>query len=89
MKKEIYNISIKELTKISTLWSLFIGVILAVIGFGLLSGPEYLEVTAKIYIYAPIYMTFFGFLSALFSAASYNFYAKKFGGIVVELKDVD
>ena len=54
MKKEIYNISIKELTKISTLWSLFIGIILAVIGFGLLSGPEYLEVTAKIYIYAPI-----------------------------------
>ena len=51
MKKEIYNISIKELTKISTLWSLFIGVILAVIGFGLLSGPEYLKVTAIIYIY--------------------------------------
>ena len=89
MKKEIYNISIKELTKISTLWSLFIGVILAVIGFGLLSGPEYLEMTAIIYIYAPIYMTFLGFLSAFFSAASYNFYAKKFGGIVVELKDVD
>ena len=89
MKKEIYNISIKELTKISTLWSLFIGVILAVFGFGLLSGPEYLKVTAIIYIYAPIYMTFFGFLSALLSAASYNFYAKKFGGIVVELKDVD
>ena len=89
MKKEIYNISIKELTKISTLWSLFIGVILAVIGFGLLSGPEYWKVTAIIYIYAPIYMTFFGFLSALLSAVSYNFYAKKFGGIVIELKDVD
>ena len=89
MKKEITKISIKELTKISTLWSLLIGVILAVFGFGLLSGPEYLEVTAKIYIYAPIYMTFFGFLSAFFSAASYNFYAKKFGGIVIELKDIN
>ena len=89
MKKEITKISIKELAKISTLWSLFIGVILAVVGFGLLSGPEYLKMTAIIYLYGPIYMTFFGFLSAVFSAASYNFYAKKFGGIVVELKDAD
>ena len=89
MKKEITNISIKELVNISTLWSLFIGIILAVIGLVLLSGPEYLKMTAIIYLYAPIYMTFFGFLSAFLSAASYNFYAKKFGGIVVELRDAD
>jgi len=89
MRKEITHISIKELTKISTLWSLFIGIILAMIGFGLLSGPEYLKMTAIIYLYAPIYMTFFGCLSAVFSAAAYNFYAKKFGGIVVELKDAN
>ena len=89
MKKEIHNISIKALAKISALISLFIGIILAVIGFVLLSGPEYLKMTAIIYLYAPIYMTFFGFLSAFLSATSYNFYAKKFGGIVVELRDAD
>ena len=89
MKKEIHNISIKALAKISALVSLFIGIILAVIGFVLLSGPEYLKMTAIIYLYAPIYMTFFGFLSTVGFTASYNFYAKKFGGIVVELRDAD
>ena len=89
MKKEINRISTLPLAKISALISLFIGIILAVIGFVLLSGPEYLKMTAIIYLYAPIYMTFFGFLSAFLSAASYNFYAKKFGGIVVELRDAD
>ncbi len=89
MKKEINRISTLPLAKVSALISLFIGIILAVIGLVLLSGPEYLKMTAIIYLFAPIYMTFFGFLSAFLSAASYNFYAKKFGGIVVELRDAD
>ena len=89
MKKEINRISTLPLAKVSALISLFIGIILALIGLVLLSGPEYLKMTAIIYLYAPIYMTFFGFLSAFLSAASYNFYAKKFGGIVVELRDAD
>ena len=89
MKKEINRISALPLAKVSALISLFIGIILALIGLVLLSGPEYLKMTAIIYLFAPIYMTFFGFLSAFLSAASYNFYAKKFGGIVVELRDAD
>tara|TARA_Y100001934_G_C11762407_1_gene499835 strand:- start:264 stop:533 length:270 start_codon:yes stop_codon:yes gene_type:complete len=89
MKKEINRISTLPLAKVSALISLFIGIILALIGLVLLSGPEYLKMTAIIYLFAPIYMTFFGFLSAFLSAASYNFYAKKFGGIVVELRDAD
>ena len=55
----------------------------------LIFGGERIKIMAMIYIVMPAVMAIFGFIFFALFAALYNFLAKWFGGIEVEVKTID
>lgn len=89
MKQQIVRISILQSGKIVTaLYALF-GFIYTLVGIPLVVlGKGEMKIMGIAYLFAPLFMAFFGFLFFAFFAWLYNMLAKVFGGFEVEIKTI-
>jgi len=90
MKKQVVRISILQSSKIITAIKFLVGFIFTLIGIPMIVfGDPLLRKMGIIYVFMPVIMPIFGFVSFVILAAIYNFLAKQFGGVEVEVRDVD
>ena len=90
MKKQLINVSILQSSKIVTALYSLMGFIYTLIGIPMLVfGGEQLRIMSIVYILMPVIMAIFGFIFFVIFAAVYNMLARLFGGIEVEIKNID
>jgi len=90
MKKQMIRISILQSSKILTAMYVLMGCIYTLIGIPMIIfGNPGLRVMGVVYLFMPVIMGIFGFVFFVIFAAIYNFLAKQFGGVEVEVRDVD
>ncbi len=90
MKKQMIRISILQSSKIMTAMYVLMGFIYTLIGLPMIIfGNPGIRVMGIVYLFMPVLMGIFGFIFFVIFAAIYNFLAKHFGGVEVEVKDVD
>ena len=90
MKKQVVRISILQSSKIITAIKFLVGFIFTLIGIPMIVfGDPLLRKMGIIYVFMPVIMPILGFVSFVILAAIYNFLAKQFGGVEVEVRDVD
>ena len=91
MKKQVVRISILQSSKIVTAIQFLLGFIYTLLGVFLIvfAHNPGLKTAGVIYLFMPIIMPILGFIFFIIIAAIYNFLAKQFGGIEVEVRDVD
>ena len=91
MKKQVVRISILQSSKIITAIQFLVGFIYTFLGVFLIvfaHNPGH-KLAGVIYLFMPIILPILGFIFFIIIAAIYNCLAKQFGGIEVEVRDVD
>jgi len=84
------RISILQSSKIMTAMYVLMGFIYTLIGVPMIVfGNSGIRIIGVVYLFMPVLMGIFGFIFFVIFAAVYNFLAKQFGGIEVEVIDVD
>lgn len=90
MKKQLIRISILQSSKIVTALYAVMGFIYTLIGIPMIiCGGEDVQMMGIIYLLMPIIMAIIGFIFFVIFGAIYNLLAKWFGGIEVEIKNID
>ena len=90
MKKQIVHISILQSSKIIIAIKVLTGCLFALIGVPMvILGDPMIRTMGVVYLFMPIIMGILGFIVFVVGAAIYNFLARQFGGIEVEVRDVD
>jgi hypothetical protein len=90
MKKQVVRISILQSSKIITAIQFLVGFIYTLIGIPMIIfGDPLLRNMGVFYLFMPVIMPILGFIFFIIIAAIYNFLAKQFGGVEVEVRDVD
>jgi len=90
MKKQMVRISILQSSKILTAMYVLMGCIYTLIGIPMIIfGNPDLRVMGVVNLFMPVIMGIVGFVFFVVFAAIYNFLAKQFGGVEVEVRDVD
>ena len=90
MKRQLIHISILQSSKISTALYVLMGFIYTLIGIPMIAfGEGQFRIIGFVYLFMPIIMGVVGFLGFVVSAALYNLLAKLFGGIEVEIKNIE
>jgi len=90
MKKQIVRISILQSSKVLTALYFLTGFIYTLIAIPMIvSDKPQLRVIGIIYLFMPVIMAVFGFIFFVIFGAIYNLLAKLFGGVEVEVRDID
>ena len=90
MKKQLIRISILQSSKILTAMYVLMGLIYTFIGLLMLVfGGDKLRVVAIIYVLGPVWMGLIGFIFFAIFAALYNGLARLFGGVEIEVKNIE
>jgi len=90
VKKQLIRISILQSSKIVTALYAVMGFIYTLIGIPMIiCGGEDVQMMGIIYLLMPIIMAIIGFIFFVIFGAIYNLLAKWFGGIEVEIKNID
>ena len=90
MKKQIIRISVLQSSKIMTAMYVLFGFIYTLIGIPMiLFGRPQVQMLGTIYSLMPIFMGILGFVFFVIFAAVYNGLAKWFGGVEVEIKNIE
>ena len=90
MKKQVIRISILQSGKIITAIQFLVGLIYTLIGIPMIVfGDPLLRSMGVVYLFMPVIAPIIGFIVFIIIAAIYNCLAKHFGGIEVEVRDVD
>ena len=90
MKTQIARISILQSSKIIIAIKVLLGCFFSLIGVPMIVfGDPMIRTMGIVYLFMPVIMGIFGFAFFAIGAAFYNFLAKQFGGIEVEVRDID
>ena len=90
MTKQIIRISVVQSSKVMTAMYVLLGFIYTLIGIPIIAfGRPQDRILGIIYCFMPIVMGIFGFVFFVIFAALYNFFAKRLGGVEVEIKNID
>jgi hypothetical protein len=90
MKKQVVRISILQSSKIIIAIQFLVGFIYTLIGIPMfIFGDPLVRDMGVVYLFMPVIAPILGFIGFIIIAAIYNFCAKQFGGIEVEVRDVD
>jgi hypothetical protein len=90
MKKQLIRISVLQSSKILTAMYVLTGFFYTLIGVPMIIfGGDKMRVIGILYSLGPIWMGLMGFIFFVIFAAIYNGLAKLFGGVELEIKNVD
>ena len=90
MKKQMVRISILQSSKIIVAIKVLMGFLFSLIAVPMIVfGDPLIRKMGVVYLFMPVFMGIFGFVFFVIGATVYNFLAKHFGGVEVEVRDID